>query len=276
MNPYVAAIVGALSPQQAVPMSTPANIIPQTPFPAAAKESYTSTIVNALQTAPAPEATPFPEVRTNRNVSITDTSIGGGTGGDDDKGDNKESGLTAFQVKKYASGSISLMKSVSSIYNGYIANSQYRMQARNKDFLASQNERAAELLKKNMRDINRAAEADANVYRLQGVKTKSAQRVAQAASGFAVGKGTYGVMFDTTDARTRFNASMIMLKAGLQNAEVLREVGGLKAQAIINRFDAHALREQGDMAISKGWADGIMHAVSAGADFYVGYQGLEE
>lgn len=213
----------------------------------------------------------------DRDVKITDTSRRGNTTPIPQPGTGtEEPGLTALQVKKYASGTISLMKSVSSVYNGYIANSQYKMQANNKEFLASQNERAAELLKKNMRDINRAADADANVYRLQGVKTKSAQRVAQAASGFAVGKGTHGVTLKTTDARTQFNTSMIMLKAGLQNAEILREVGGLKAQAIINRFDAHALREQGEMAINKGWNDAVMHAISAGADYYTGYHGLEE
>lgn len=264
MNPQVAAIVGALGGQTSSASGLSLTAPEETSF---------------FPTLTAQEPVVFAKEPEPRSVATIDTSMPPDTVTEQAEikgGETDQSGLTAFQVKKYASGTISLIKSVSSVYNGYIANSQYKMQANNKEFLASQNERAAELLKKNMRDINRAADADANVYRLQGVKTKSAQRVAQAASGFAVGKGTHGVMLDTTDARTQFNASMIMLKAGLQNAEILREIGGLKAQAIINRFDAKALKEQGEFAISKGWNDAVMHAISAGADFYVGYHGLEE
>lgn len=181
---------------------------------------------------------------------------------------------SADMVKNFASGTINLMQGINSVYNGYISEGQYDMKAANKEFQAEQNERAARLLRQNMRDINRAAQADANVYRLEGVKTKSAQRVGQAASGFAVGKGTYKVMLDTTDARTNYNASMIMLKAGLQNAEVLRQAGTLEAQAILDRFDAEALRKQGDFEKSQGWMTGVMKAIEAGVDFYVGTQGF--
>ncbi len=183
---------------------------------------------------------------------------------------------SAEQIKNFASGTINVMKGINSVYNGYITNLQYDMKAANKDFVAEQNERAADLLRQNIRDINRAAQADANVYRLEGVKTKSAQRVAQAASGFAVGKGTYKTMLDTTEARTNYNTSMLMLKAGLQNAEVLRQAGTLEAQAILDRFDAHALREQGEMERNQGWVDGIMSVIEGGVDFYVGKYGFDD
>ena len=178
------------------------------------------------------------------------------------------------QIKNFASGVISLMQSVNNIYNGYIAQDQYAMEAANKEFQAEQNKRAAELLRKNIKDIDRAAQADANVYRLEGVKTKSAQRVGQAASGFAVGKGVHQVMLDTTDARTNYNASMIMLRAGLQNAEILRQAGTLEAQAILDSFDAKALKAQGELAKNQGWLNGMMNAISGAADFYVGTDGF--
>lgn len=184
-----------------------------------------------------------------------------------------EGKFTGKQIKNFASGTINLMKGITSVYNGYIAAEQYEMQAANKRFQAEQTKRAAKLLRQNIRDIDRAAQADANVYRLEGVKTKSAQRVAQASSGFAVGKGTYKVMLDTTDARTNYNASMIMLKAGLQNAEVLRQAGTLEAQAILEAFDAEALEVQADHAINQGWMDGIMKGLESGVDFYLGYKG---
>lgn len=210
-----------------------------------------------------------------RDVVIKDTSMPELTDPDKASIDGEESraGYTAFQIRYFASGISDLVDATASIANGYIANKNYEMQANKKEFVANQNLRAAELLKQNIRDINRAADADANVYRFEGVKTKSAQKVAMAESGFAVGEGTYKVLLDTTDARKNFNASMIMLKAGLQNAEVLRQAGGLKAQAIIDKSDADIYRAMGEYEIAKGWGNALSKLFSSGANFTIAYKG---
>lgn len=182
---------------------------------------------------------------------------------------------TAFQVAHYLEGAAQGMKAISAIGNGYVAYGQYRMRANSLDFLARQNERNAQNMLKNIREIYRAAQADMSVISEMNIKRKSEQRIAQAASGFAVGKGSYKVLADNTDWKTNFNASMIALKAGLQGAEVIRQAGGLEAQAIINRSDAEIARKNAKMARTNGWIAGIAGLAQAVASFYIGSTGAD-
>lgn len=187
-----------------------------------------------------------------------------------------EHSLSAKAVADFTNATVYGMKAISAVSSGYVNAKQYEMQANNKEFAAWQNDRAAKLLAKSTRDITRAAEADANVYRLQGVKNKAAQRVGQAASGFAVGKGTYRVMLNTTDVRTNYNAAAIMAKSMMQNAEIKRQIGTQKATAIINRADAKALKKRAEIERIQGWMNGISYALQAGASAYAGYEELPD
>lgn len=182
---------------------------------------------------------------------------------------------TAFQVEHYLTGTAQGMRAISSIANGYVAAGQYNMRANNLEYMARQNERNAQNMLKNIREIDRAAQHDMSVISEANVKRKSEQRIAQGASGFAVGKGSYKVLADNTDWKTNFNASMIALKAGLQGAEVIRQAGGLEAQAIINRAEADIARKNARMSRTNGWISGVAGLAQAGASFYVGRYGVD-
>lgn len=212
--------------------------------------------------------------KTIRNVGRQGTNMSPTSGTTDSHGGSEasvEHSLSAKAVKDFTNATVYGMQAISSVSKGYVNAKQYDMQANNKEFAAWQNERTAKLLAKSTRDITRAAEADANVYRLQGVKTKAAQRVGQAASGFEVGKGTYRVMLDTTDVRTNYNAAAIMAKSMIQNAEIKRQIGTQKATAIINKADARALRKRAEIEKMQGWMNGIGSALQAGASAYAGF-----
>lgn len=181
--------------------------------------------------------------------------------------------LTRKQIEDYMSSVMYGMKAIDSISNGFTANSSYKMKANNEEWKAKQNDRSARLLLMNQREINRAAQMDANVYKLQGAQTKSRQKVAMAASGFAVGKGIYANTLDTTDTRTTYNTAAIMLKAELQNAELVRKAGNYEAEAIINRANADINRRLGKAAMWDGVLDSIAYLGAAGAYFYIGKYG---
>lgn len=207
-------------------------------------------------------------------------SVGGSSKRPEDVGEtdswwDNPNASTAFQVQHYLNGAAQGMKAIASIGNGYVAQGQYNMKANSLDYLARQNERNAQNMIKNIREINRAAQNDINVISEMNVKRKSEQRVAQGASGFAVGKGSYKVLSENTDWKTNYNASMIALKAGLQGAEVLRAAGGLEAQAIINRADADIARKNAKIAKTNGWISGLAGLANAGASFYIGRYGVE-
>lgn len=213
------------------------------------------------------------EVKPIRNAGRTNTSMSDAKSVESDShgGTPVEHSLSAKAVRDFANATVYGMKSISAVSTGYINAKQYEMQANNKEFAAWQNDRAAKLLAKSTRDVTRAAEADANVYRLQGVKTKAAQKVGQAASGFAVGKGTYRVMLNTTDVRTNYNAAAIMAKSMMQNAEIRRQIGTQKATATINRADAKAFEKRAEIERMQGWMNSIGYALQAGASAYAGF-----
>lgn len=278
MNPIVAAITGAL-----VPNSSP---VTGTDFPVGAMSAVLrgQTTPGIVQDIKGEETTVLPnetkqeqdvkQSKTIRNVGRQGTNMSPTSGTTDSHGGGgqpAEHSLSAKAVKDFTSATVYGMQAISSVSKGYINAKQYDMQANNKEFAAWQNERTAKLLAKSTRDITRAAEADANVYRLQGVKTKAAQRVGQAASGFEVGKGTYRVMLDTTDVRTNYNAAAIMAKSMMQNAEIKRQIGTQKATAIINKADAHALRKRAEVERTQGWMNSIGYALQAGASAYTGF-----
>lgn len=214
-----------------------------------------------------------------RNAGRSSTSMGEAKNVESDTHGGStpvEHSLSAKAVMDFANATVYGMKAISAVSSGYVNSKQYEMQANNKEFAAWQNDRAAKLLAKSTRDITRAAEADANVYRLQGVKTKAAQKVGQAASGFAVGKGTYRVMLNTTDVRTNYNAAAIMAKSMMQNAEIKRQIGTQKATAIINRADAKALGKRAEIERMQGWMNSISYALQAGASAYAGFSEMSD
>lgn len=274
MSPEVAAILGAITPNQSpiggdgFPIGGMSYGVPE---PIKGEEPPTAT-EQVQQTS---------EVKPIRNAGRTNTSMSDAKSVESDShgGTPVEHSLSAKAVKDFANATVYGMKAISAVSTGYINAKQYEMQANNKEFAAWQNDRAAKLLAKSTRDITRAAEADANVYRLQGVKTKAAQKVGQAASGFAVGKGTYRVMLNTTDVRTNYNAAAIMAKSMMQNAEIRRQIGTQKATATINRADAEAFEKRAEIERMQGWMNSIGYALQAGASAYAGlsdYYGWDE
>ena len=268
MSPEVARIVGALNENGTFP--TGGMSIAPVPFPEAKKVSPTisnglSAPVDVTATA-SNDVNPTPYIKTTRaGVNLTtgdpDSIGGGGT---------KEVLKTKEQISNNIKGTEYLLKSVSSFVNGFTANISYEMQRNNKQWQAKQNERSARLLLANQREISRAAQMDANVYRIQGAQTKTNQKVAMAQSGFAVGKGIYRNTLDTTDARVNYNTSAIILKSELQNAELVRRAGLYEAEAIINKADASIARKQGKAAVWQGVVDGLAYALTSSAYFYYG------
>lgn len=181
--------------------------------------------------------------------------------------------LTKEQIQAYTKSAMYGIKAITALGNGFTSNISYRMQAHNKEWQARQNIRSRDLLLLNQREINRAAQMDANVYRMQGAVTKSNQKVAMAQTGFAVGKGIYRNTLDTTDIRTNYNTSAIILKAELQNAELTRKAGLYEAESIINKADAKIARYQGKAAMWEGVTGAVSYLAAAGASFYVGTYG---
>ena len=114
---------------------------------------------------------------------------------------------------------------------------------------------------------------DANVYRLKSAQTKSAQRTAMASSGFAVGKGVYKNTLETTDARTNYNIAAAILKAELQNAELIRQAGEYRAQAEIARGNAEIAKRMGKAESISGIINATAYAAASAANLYVGLEG---
>lgn len=221
---------------------------------------------------------PFPEVKQKNPTPYIATQRKGVNLSETEPGkipdaSSIEGTLTKEQVKNYTNSALYGIKAITALANGFTANISYRMQSRNKEWQARQNLRSAELLMLNQREINRAAQMDANVYRMQGAITKSNQKVAMAQSGFAVGKGIYRNTLDTTDIRTNYNTSAIILKAELQNAELTRKAGLYEAESIINKADAKIARAQGRAAIWEGAMNAVSYLAASGASFYVGKYG---
>lgn len=183
---------------------------------------------------------------------------------------NSEPEHSAKAVQYYATATADTMKGVASVANGYISQLSAEMKANTYKFQAEQNRNMASQLLKNQREITRAAQMDANQYRMQNEGTKSRQKVAMAESGFAVGRGVYKNNLDTTEARVNYNVANIMLKAGLENANITSKAGGYVAQAIINEADAEIAKKEGEVAYTNGWINGISEFLSAGAMFYCG------
>ena len=177
---------------------------------------------------------------------------------------------TAKAVAYYASGIADIMKGGAAISNGYVANMSANMKANSYKFQAEQERQVAESLLKNQIDITRAAQMDSNQYRIAGAQTKAKQKTAMAGTGFAVGKGSYRNTLNTTEARVNYNVANLMLRAGLQNAELTRKAGAYQAQAIIREADAEIAKKEGKMAIMNGWINGISNFISAGAMFTCG------
>lgn len=240
-----------------------------TPFPEAKVNPTVSpslTVASADVPAQTTQVNPTPYIKTTRaGVNLTSTELEGMPDADAVK-----DVLTKEQIQSYMKGTEYAYRAVSSFVNGYTANVSYKMKANNKEWEAKQNERSARLLLANQREINRAAQMDANVYRVQGAQTKSNQKVAMAQAGFAVGKGIYRNTLDTTDARVNYNTSAIMLKAELENAELTRRAGLYEAEAIINKADASIARKQGRAAFWQGVGDAVQYGLASGTYFYLG------
>lgn len=201
-----------------------------------------------------------------RNSDINSSEVSGSTAA--------KPRYTEDQIMFYGRSASYLVQSMNDFTTALLATGNAKLKSRAYEFTAKQYERSAELLEKNISDINRAARMDANVNKIQGAETKAKQAVGMAASGFAVGKGTYKTTFATTDARTNYNIAMRMLKADLQTAEVTRKAGEYRARAEIAKGDAAIARTQGKAEMWSGIIGGVGNLVNSGFNFYVGGWGL--
>lgn len=177
---------------------------------------------------------------------------------------------TASSIKHYANAVAGILQGGAAISNGYLSKMSYDSKRYTYEFQAQQNIRAVDMLLKNQVDVTRAAQMDSTRFTIQGVETKAKQKTAMAGSGFAVGKGIYKNTLNTTDTRINYNVANLMLKASLQNSEITRRAGTLKAQAIIDETNAKIAKKQAKAAVLNGWISGISNFISAGASFYCG------
>lgn len=241
--------------------------------------SQSASIISQANQIPDIQITPFTDTATNdarvsktASVSIS-RSDNNGNSIQATKTTTERKMTQAEKVSNVFSGMQDAINAVSSVYNGYIKAGQRNMQADKDEFMARQNERNATLMEDNIKDINRAAQMDANLYKIQGSQTKSAQKVGQAASGFEVGSGNYKVMLNNTDVNTNYNVAVAMFKANIAAAENIRQAGTYRANAIISRSDAKIQRMLGKVDTEIGWGSGIVSALSATSKFYSVYEG---
>lgn len=187
----------------------------------------------------------------------------------------KKPKYTEDQVLMYGKSASYLVSAANDFANALLAPGNAKIKSSGYEFSARQNERMATLLEKNISDINRAAQLDANVYKMQREETKAKQKTAMSSTGFAVGKGVYRTTLATTDARTNYNIAMRMLKADLQTAETTRKVGTYRAQAAIERGNSRIATIQGRNAMYNNIISGVGNLINSGFSFYVGNWGLE-
>ena len=185
-------------------------------------------------------------------------------------GDIKQVDYTAKSVLHYANAVAGVLKGGADIANGYLSKMSAQSRQYTYEFQADQNKKASDVLLKNQIDITRAAQMDSNRYRIAGAETKAKQKTGMAATGFAVGKGVYKNTLSTTDARVNYNVANLMLKSELENAEITRKAGALRAQAIVDEANAKIAKKEGEFAVLNGWISGISNFISAGASFYIG------
>lgn len=190
-------------------------------------------------------------------------------------GEVKKPDYTETQVLMYGRSAQYLVSAASDFMNASLARGNAKLKESGYKFTARQYERMADLLEKNISDINRAAQMDASLYKIERSETKSKQKVAMAATGFAVGKGSYRSTLETTDARTNYNIAMRMLKSELQTAETIRKAGHYRAQAEIERGNAKMAKIQGENAMLTGVISGVGNLINSGVSFYIGGWGLE-
>lgn len=214
------------------------------------------------------EAKPAAGTIKPRNSDIDSGGVAGG-------GSTPKPKYTEDQVMFFGRSASYLVGAASDFANAWLATGNAEIEKGGYDFRAQQDERMASILEKNIRDINLAAQLDANQYKISGASTKAKQTVAMAGSGFAVGKGSYRSTLATTDARTNYNIAMRMLKADLQTAETIRKVGTYRARAEIERGNAKIAEIKGDSAMWSGIINGVGNIINSGFSFYVGKWGLE-
>lgn len=288
MNPYRYSIVDALK-------SSWADKIAEATSPSEGAMSYVSdvpegamsyfsgvpaqvqeVVPEALQTTNptiAQQSVPFPDTTTIPRIStpVVKPSEGGtiepvGAAG-------AQSKLLSEKLQLVADATVDGIKAMTILSNGFLANSSERMKASNYEFQARQSERSAELLLQNQREITRAAQMDANKYRIENAKIKSGQKTAMAASGFAVGRGVYRNTLSTTDARTNYNIAATVLKGELQNAELIRQAGEYRAQAEIARGNAEIAKRMGKAEKLNSFISAASYIPSIAANLYVGLKG---
>lgn len=285
MNPYYVGLTGYNPDDYSYPMSyvnAPNSPVPAGTYDTTPKE-YTAQRRVASDAFTLDEATKHNYAYAGdkpENITPKPKQVGGLKPRNSDTNSGEVSGSTAKpkytedQVMMYGRAASYLVQSMSDFTNGFLAYDSSKLKTASYDFKSRQYERSADLLEKNITDINRAARMDANVNKLQNRETKDKQKVAMSASGFAVGKGSYKSTFATTDARTNYNIAMRMLKADLQTAEVTRKVGEYRARAEIEKGNAKISRIMGKSQMTQGIISGIGNLVNAGFNFYVGGWGL--
>lgn len=286
MNPYFVGLTGYNPDDYSYPMSyinAPNSPVPAGIYDTAPKE-YVAQRRVASEEFNLDEATKQNYAYAGdkpENITPKPKQVGGLKPRNSDTNSGEVKGSTAQapkytedQVWMYGRAASYLVQSLSDFTNGFLAYDSSKLKTASYDFKAKQYEQAADLLEKNISDINRAARMDANVNKLQGRETKDKQKVAMSASGFAVGKGSYKTTFATTDARTNYNIAMRMLKADLQTAETYRKAGEYRARAEIEKGNAEISRIMGKSQMKQGIIMGVGSLVNAGFNFYVGGWGL--
>lgn len=263
-NNTLSSIIAAITGSSANPNMS----YPQTLYFGDEEPVITSAPTTVAAVQPAARTVPTSGVSNPKNTQVQEVTVKEGT---ESFWRRDWKDFSAKEIAAYAKGTADLMAATSAFTNGFIKRKQYHMQANTKIFEAEQNERASALMLRNIRDISRQGQMDANVYKEEGRKTRAAQKSAMAESGFAVGKGDYAATLDTTDTRTNYNVQMLNLKTSLQIAETKRKAGYVAAQAIVNRADADILKKQAEMEKEQGIVNSLGLLLSAAANFVTGY-----
>lgn len=130
-----------------------------------------------------------------------------------------------------------------SLYGGLAQQRAYK-------FEASQANQNADILRLNAKDILQASYDYENKVRMEGMRTRAAQRTAMSASGFDVNSVSYQKVIGQTDANIARNTAAI-------RREAMIKYGATQAKASILDSQARLYRRGGEAALFGGFAEGL-------------------
>lgn len=117
-------------------------------------------------------------------------------------------------------------------------------------FEASQANQNADILRLNAKDILQASYDYENKVRMEGMRTRAAQRTAMSASGFDVNSTSYQKVIGQTDANIARNTAAI-------RREAMTKYGATEAKADLLDAQARLYRRGGEAALFGGFAEGL-------------------